>query len=185
MHYTLSPAARRTLIALLVGVLVVWAFALWSLITTVGSIPGQPQPGFFGALQRNVTGGLGASQLLPALLMLVVSVAAPLVMWGMLEEYGALYSLDDTGLHFESYGLALAVPWTQVAAFDNTDADAEAGNTLVTTSDTTAQIANPVVRWLYTGLHGRTTVPIYAGLEQREELVAQIHARTPIRANAL
>ena len=185
MHYTLSPAARRTLIALLIGVLLVWAFALWSFITTVGSIPGEPQTGFWGALQHNLTGGLGPSQLLPALLMLVVSLAAPLVIWGILEEYGALYTLDDEGLRFESYGLEIVVPWAQVTMLHNTDGGAEAGDTLATIADAAGQITNPGVRWLHTRLYGRTTLPIYAGLEQRDELVAQIHARTPIRMDAL
>ena len=160
MHYSLSAAARRTLIVLLVGVLLVWAFALWSLAGMVGGLR-----------------GFDTSQLLPALLTLVVSVAVPLVIWGMLTEYGALYSVDDTALHFESYGFALAVPWAQVATLHPGGSALEAGDRLEITNDAMGQIANPVVRWLHTRLHGRTYLPIYAGLEQRDELIAQIRQR--------
>ncbi|MBC8159725.1 MAG: hypothetical protein H7Z42_00780, partial [Roseiflexaceae bacterium] len=126
MSHTPTPAARRMLLALLVGALIVWALALWSLLNTVGSVPGQPEIGFFEALQENLTGGLGPSQLIPALLMLGIVVAAPLVIWGILEEYGVAFTTSAEGLHIQSYGLALIVPWESVVALEQRENQGEA-----------------------------------------------------------
>ncbi|NTW04198.1 MAG: hypothetical protein HGA19_23510, partial [Oscillochloris sp.] len=65
--YRLSSAGRRTLIVLLVGALLIWAFALWSFTSTlrINLNPAQLWP----SLQASLSAGLGVGQVVPALLM--------------------------------------------------------------------------------------------------------------------
>lgn len=179
--YNLSSSGRRTALVLLIGALIIWAFALWVFQTTLG-ISYSPVA-FWGSLRASIEKGLTISQIVPALLMLVLIVATPLVIWNLLEEWAASYTPADDGLHFASLGLALTYPWDGIAAIQRLEPDAdEPADELVLKQDFTGQIRNPVLRWLHAQAYGRLRLPIYAGLAERDELLAEIRQRTGLSA---
>src|SRR5689334_4096911 len=122
--YRLSPSGRRTAIILLISALIIWAFALWTFRSTLGASD-TPGTSFWAALRGNLNQGLSISQIVPALLMLVLIVATPLVIWNVLEEWAASYTLTDEGLRFESLGVALIYPWIGIAGIHRQDADSD------------------------------------------------------------
>ena len=181
--YRLSSTGRRTALILLVGALIIWAFALWTFRSTLG-ISYNPVE-FWGSLRSSVERGLSISQIVPALLMLVLIVATPLVVWNVLEEWAATYTPADDGLHFASLGIALTFPWAGIGGIRRVDDDAEEPiDELVLKEDYTGQIANPVLRFLHSQAYGRKKLPLYAGLEDREELLAEIRRRAGLEGEA-
>lgn len=174
--YRISPAGRRTLLLLLIAALIIWAFALWTFRTTLG-ISYNPLE-FWGTLRQQIDAGLSISQIVPALLMLVLIVATPLVIWNVLEEWAAAYTLAEDGLRFTSLGLALTYPWSGISALKRVDEDSdEPVDELVLKEDYTSQIRNPVLRFLHGQAYGRTKLPLYAGLTSRDELIEEIRQR--------
>ncbi|NOK58339.1 MAG: hypothetical protein GFH27_549279n145 [Chloroflexi bacterium AL-W] len=175
-NYRLSPMGRRTAIILLISALIIWAFALWTFRSTLG-ISYNPIA-FWSTLQTSVNEGLSISQLVPALLMLVLIVATPLVIWNVLEEWSATYTLTDEGLRFKSLGVVVTYPWTGITRIHRQDNDSnEPVDELLLAEDYTQQIRNPIMRFLHGQAYGRKRLPIYAGLEQRDELLSEIQSR--------
>lgn len=171
--YSLSSAGRRTTLVLLIGSLLIWLFAFWTLRSTL-NLSYHPLR-FFSSLQAAISQGLTISQIIPALLMLVIIIATPLVVWNLLEEWSAVYAVDKAGLRFSAMGFSLLYPWTAVQAIGAVDSDADDPmDELLLEQDAGAQIANPLVRWLHNQAYGRRRLPIYAGLEQRQELIETI-----------
>lgn len=174
--YRLSSSGRRTALILLIGALIIWAFALWTFRSTLGISYSPAQ--FWGSLRQSVEQGLSISQIVPALLMLVLIVATPLVIWNILEEWAAAYTPTDAGLRFESLGVALTYPWQGIAAIRRVDEDSdEPTDELLLKEDYTRQVRNPVLRFLHGQSYGRTRLPLYAGLEDRDDLLAEIRQR--------
>jgi hypothetical protein len=174
--YRISPAGRRTALILLIGALIIWAFALWTFRTTL-EISYNPIE-FWGTLRQKIDAGLSISQIVPALLMLVLIVATPLVVWNILEEWAAAYTPEEEGLRFTSLGLALTYPWAGVSAIQRVDEDSdEPVDEVVFKEDYTRQIRNPILRFLHGQAYGRTRLPLYAGLANREELLDEIRRR--------
>ncbi len=201
-EYRMSRDGRRQGIILLVGVLSLEVFAVWSLVTI---------------LDR----GLDGAEWVSALLMLGIALVAPLVAWTLLEEINSRYLVTAEGLRFSSMrGVDLLYPWEQLAGFkterrrgrvarfflgeeDNTDneIDTTAGATSPGgTNDeeeeseaepqaltlqvrasyrpqVDSQLGNPLLRFLHTQAHGYA-IPIHSGVENRDELVSQIASRT-------
>jgi len=183
--YRLSPAGRRLTLALLVGALLIWAFALWSFGSTL-RISYNPLA-FLGSLRASLGAGIGLAEIVPALLMLALIVATPLLIWNLLEEWAAAYTPAPDGLRFESLGVAMRCPWPAVRAVRPVDDDAdEPLDELLLDADPTAQIANPLVRFLHRQAYGRGRLPIYPGLEDRDELIADIrrHLAAPAPTGA-
>ncbi|NNJ09976.1 hypothetical protein EKD04_006525 [Chloroflexales bacterium ZM16-3] len=173
--YRLSPAGRRTLIVLLVGALLIWAFALWSFVSTLGINLGQLWP----SLQASLSSGLGVGQVVPALLMLALIVATPLLIWNLLEEWSAAYVAGDDGLRFESLGIVITLPWSAVSGLRAADDDGdEPLDEILLSQDAAAQIANPLLRFLHRQAYGGRRLPVYAGLEDRLDLLAEIRRNT-------
>lgn len=178
--YRLSSAGRRTTIILLIGAIIIWAFAIWTLRSTLGSSD-DPAVGFFAALRANIEKGLSISQIIPALLMIVLIVATPLVVWNVLEEWAATYTVADEGLRFSSLGVNLTYPWQGMAAIRRHDDDTdEPSDEVLLKEDYTAQVRNPLLRFLHGQAYGPKRLPIYAGLENRDDLLAEIAARSGI-----
>lgn len=174
--YRISPSGRRTTLILLVGALIIWAFALWTFRSTleISYSPAQ----FWTTLRASIEKGLSISQIVPALLMLVLIVATPLVVWNMLEEWAATYTPAEDGLRFASLGIALTYPWVGIGAIRRVDADSgEPVDEIILKEDYTRQIRNPVLRFLHGQAYGRRKLPLYAGLEDRDELLAEICRR--------
>lgn len=161
---------------LLVAALLIWAFALWSFGSTlkISYNPFQLGP----SLRESLAAGLGVGQIVPALLMLALIVATPLLIWNLLEEWSAAYTVAPDGLRFESIGVRLLLPWAAVRALRQGDDDGdEPLDELLFSNDYTGQIANPLVRFLHRQAYGRTRLPIYAGVEERAELLDAVRAR--------
>jgi len=178
--YRLSSSGRRTALILLVGALIIWAFALWTFRSTLGISynPLQFWSSLRAALQGNQGQGLAISQIVPALLMLVLIVATPLVIWNILEEWAAVYAPTDDGLRFMSLGIDLTYPWAGIGAIRRVDEDSdEPIDELLLREDYTGQIHNPLLRFLHGQAYGRTKLPLYAGLQDRDELLAEISRR--------
>lgn len=181
--YRLSAAGRRTTMILLVGAVIIWGFALWSFRSTLG-ISYNPLL-FWPTLSASVTQGLSISQLVPALLMLVLIVTTPLLIWNLLEEWAAAYTPTDQGLRFESLGIALTYPWDAMTAIRRSDDDAdEPVDELLIAGNYSKQIGNPLLRFLHNQAYGRDKLPIYAGLAERDELIDEIRRRTGWSASA-
>ncbi len=172
--YRLSPSARRSAIVLLIGALMVWVFALWTLRISIAT-GSDPSAGFVQALRENLERGMAIGQIIPALLMVVVLVAAPLVAWNILEELGAQYTLTDAGLRFTSFGVALTCPWSSVVGVRRRDDDTdEPLDEVALSDDPSSQIRNPLVRWLHRQACGARRLIIYSGVEDRDDLVREI-----------
>jgi hypothetical protein len=178
--YRLSSSGRRTALILLVGALIIWAFALWTFRRTLG-ISYNPLL-FWSSLRDAIQGangqGLSIGQIVPALLMLVLIVATPLVIWNILEEWAAAYTPTDAGLRFAALGVDLIYPWAGIGAIRRVDDDAdEPMDELLLREDYTRQIRNPLLRFLHGQAYGRTKLPLYAGLQDRDELLNEIRQR--------
>ncbi|HEU4328023.1 MAG TPA: hypothetical protein VFS21_33105 [Roseiflexaceae bacterium] len=183
--YRLSASGRRTALILMVSALIIWAFALWTLRSTLGSTD-DPALGFAEALRINLDRGLTIGQIIPALLMVVLIVAAPLVIWNTLEEWDAAYTVADDGLHFRSLGIALTYPWSGITALRRADDDVdEPVDELLLADDYTRAIRNPLLRFLHRQAFGRDRLTVYAGVERRDELLAAIRSRASLAEPAL
>jgi hypothetical protein len=179
--YRLSAAGRRLTLVLLGAALLIWAFAIWSFASTlrISYLPLELWP----SLQQSLADGLGVGQVVPALLMLALIVATPLLIWGLLEEWAAAYTPTPEGLRFESLGVSLTYPWPAVTAIRGADEDSdEPFDELILDRDYSAQIPNPVVRFLHRQAYGATRLPIYPGLEDRDGLIAEIRRHSEVSA---
>ena len=175
--YSLSSAGRRTTLVLLLGSVLIWMFAFWTLRSTL-NLSYHPLR-FFSSLQAALSQGLTISQIIPALLMLVLIIATPLVIWNLLEEWAAVYAVEKDGLRFSTMGFSLMYPWAAVKAIRPVDTDADDPmDEVLLDRDAGTQIANPLVRWLHNQAYGGRRLPIYAGLEQRQELIETIRNHT-------
>ncbi|MCS6937981.1 MAG: hypothetical protein RMJ55_00320 [Roseiflexaceae bacterium] len=175
--YRLSPSGRRSAIVLLIGALMIWVFALWTLRISLAT-GSDPSAGFVQALRENLDRGLSIGQIIPALLMVVLLAATPLAAWSILEELGAQYTLTDAGLRFTSFGIALTCPWSSVVGVRRLDDNAdEPFDEVALNDDPSTQIHNPVVRWLHRQACGARRLIIYAGLADRDDLLREIRTR--------
>jgi len=178
--YRLSSAGRRTALILLIGALIIWAFALWTFRSTLGISynPLQFWASLRAAIQSDNGQGLSIGQIVPALLMLVLIVATPLVIWNILEEWAAAYTPTEDGLRFVSLGVDLIYPWAGIDSVRRVDDDAdEPLDELLLREDYTRQIRNPLLRFLHGHAYGRKKLPLYAGLQDRDELLDEIRRR--------
>lgn len=176
--YRLSPSGRRSAIVLLIGALMIWVFALWTLRISLAT-GSDPSAGFVQALRENLDRGLSIGQIIPALLMVALLVATPLTAWSILEELGAQYTPTESGLHFTSFGIVLTCPWSSVIGVRRRDDNAdEPFDEVALSDDPSTQIRNPLVRWLHRQACGARRLIIYAGLADRDELLHEIRLRT-------
>jgi hypothetical protein len=177
--YRLSPAGRRTTIVLLLGALAIWAFALWGFRSTL-NLDYHPLR-FWGSLNASIEQGLTISQVVPALLMLILIVVTPLLFWNLLEEWAAAYTPTDEGLRFASLGITIVYPWEDMQAVRTIDDDSdEPLDEIHLSRNHNQQIRNPLLRFLHAQAYGRRTLPIYSGLAQRDKLLGIIHERAGI-----
>ncbi len=160
--YRLSAAGRRSTLVLILSALLLAAFALWSLISSVQTNYAQIQ-------------SLSVGHVLPALLMLILLVATPFLLWNLVEEWAATYRTDADGLSFESLGVAIHIPWSVVVGLRSADDDSDDPlDTILLNQDVGAQIQNPILRFLHRRTYGSRSLPVYPGLEARNELLAEI-----------
>jgi hypothetical protein len=171
--YRLSAAGRRNVLVLLVAALLIWVFAFWSFASTL-RISYNPVR-FWASLQESLAQGLSVGQVVPALLMLVLIVATPLLIWALLAEWAAAYTPTPDGLRFETLGVRVVCPWHCVRGMRPVDADAdEPFDELLLDSDPATQTGHPLTRFLHRQAWGADRLPIYPDLEERDELLAAI-----------
>jgi len=181
--YRISSSGRRTALILLVGALIIWVFAIWTFGSTLG-INANPAA-LWGKLRASIEQGLSISQIVPALLMLVLIVATPLVIWNICEELAAAYTPAEDGLRFTAMGVRLTVPWAGIGAIRRVDEDSdEPMDELILREDYTGQIRNPLLRFLHAQAYGRTKLPIYAGVADRDNLLAAIREHAELAEGA-
>jgi hypothetical protein len=191
--FAMSRDGRRQAIVLLLGVISIWVFALWTLVTTLDA-------------------GLSGAEWVTAALMLAVLLVAPLVGWTLLEEANARYTVSTDALTYSTVGgIKLTFPWSEVQGIKPKDApgrlarfflgddapalaepqpapaeptepaeaepDGEPRTVLLGLSTSpSAQIGNPVVRFLHKQAHG-DALPIYGGLDNQQTLLDEIASR--------
>ena len=190
--YAMSRDGRRQAIVLLLGVISIWVFALWTLITTLDN-------------------GLDGAEWVTAILMIAILLVAPLVGWTLLEEANARYAVAPEGLTYSTFGgINLTFPWSDITGVQPKDApgrlarfflgddapalarepepaepnapeepepEGEPRTVLLGLSTSpSSQIANPLVRFLHKQAHG-DALPIYGGLENQQTLLDEIASR--------
>jgi hypothetical protein len=189
--YHITREGRRQAMILLVGVASLWVFALWTLIT----------------LFQDALSGV---EWVSLLLMLAILLVAPLVAWALFEEANSRYIVTGETLRYKSFGgVDIAYKWSDLhagpgpgtgrlarfflgedkegaakdASADAMDGEGDEEASLFRVPDRSDQIANPVARFLHKLAHG-ATLPVYGAVENRDKLLATIHAHTATSAVA-
>ena len=171
--YRLTAAGRRLTLILIAAAVLLWIFAIWALQGALGI----RYLDLSTTLRATLEDGLGAGQLIPTGILLVMAVAAPLLLWSLWEEWMTRYTLADDGLRYRTVpGVALHYPWTAIREIRSSDGD-DAMVELIVQPGALSQIRNPLLRWLHRQAFGAQRVPIYSGVEARDELLAEIARR--------
>ncbi len=181
--YRLSRAGRRMAYLLMAGGVLIWLFALWTLKNTlkIGLRPQNLLPSL-KLLGRRLIGLEGAPPLtveeaIPAIVMLVLAIIVPLLIWNLVEELRASFTVSPAGLTFRSLGVELNYAWNEVVDLHPVDEEAEEPlDELIVRPSRLASISSPIVRFLHWQAYGRHKIPLYSGLEGRGELLAYVHA---------
>jgi hypothetical protein len=98
--YRLSATGRRTTLILLLGVIAVAIFAIWTLVTQLQD-------------------GLSGPEWVTAALMLGILLVAPVVGWTLLEERATTITADADGLTYRSLnGITLRYTWSEVTGLN-------------------------------------------------------------------
>lgn len=127
--------------------------------------------------------GLTVNRTVPAIFMLVLMVAAPLTMWNISMELICRYAITEQGLRYTAVGVDITIPWDGIADIRTVDADSdEPSDELILRDTPTAQIPNPLFRLLYSQAYGAKVLPVYPGLIDRSELMAEVRRRSGIPA---
>jgi hypothetical protein len=178
--YRLDSTGRWTALLLIAGAAMVWLFALWKLPDMLSSeqvrVSYRDLPGTLGAA---IAQGLTVSQIVPALLFIVLIVATPLLIWNLVEEWFTTYVVREDGLEYDTVqGISVLYPWTAIRGVRAVDPEAtEPTHEVLVDRDALTQIRNPLLRWLHRQAFGRARIPIYAHVTDREELLQEIVSR--------
>ena len=177
--YRLDTTGRRIAFSLALGALIVWLFAIWKLADVL-KISYLHLP---STVRAAVNAGLTVSQIVPALLLIVLIVAAPLLIWNLLEEWSTTYEIAEDGLIYDTVqGISVLYPWTSIKGLRQVDPEAEEPvHELIVDQTGICQIRSRVLRWLHRQAFGRTRVPIYAHVTDRDELLAEIVTRAGLQ----
>jgi hypothetical protein len=182
--YRLDVNGRRATLLLMLSALLVWLFALWKLPDVLSTDNARVSylrlP---STLAAAINDGLSVSQIVPALLFVVLIVATPLLIWNLLEEWSTTYAVRDDGLAYDTVqGISVLYPWSAIKGVRPVDPEAESPDHELLVDDTgICQIRSRVLRWLHQQAFGRSRIPIYARVADRDELIAEIVARAGLR----
>lgn len=181
--YRLDQNGRRATLLLMLGALAVWLFALWKLPDALSTENVQVSylrlPSTLAAV---IADGLSVSQIIPALLFIVLIVVAPLLIWNLLEEWSTTYVVRDDGLEYDTVqGIKVLYPWQAIKGVRIVDPEARAPDYEVLVDDEICQIRSRLLRWLHRQAFGRSRIPIYARVGERHELIAEIVNRAGLR----
>jgi len=178
--YRLSGSARAAAGALALALLAVCGLAIWKLPAVLGA-SWADLPASLGAAWAV---GWSAAQIVPALLMVAVIVAAPLLAYNLVEEASASYTVRDDGLLFGVLpGVTVLYPWSAVRGLGPVDPEeSEPAYELRVDSRSMRQLRSPLLRWLHQQAWGRSRVPIYAHVAGRDALIDEIAERIGIES---
>jgi hypothetical protein len=177
--YRLSKRGRNIAAGLALGGFAVWCFAVWKLADVLGiSYLRLPS-----TLRDAVAQGLAASQVVPALLLLVLIVAVPLLIWNVIEEWSTTYTVREDGLVYDTVqGISVRYPWSAIKGLRRVDPEAEEPvHELLVDQSGIYQINSRLLRWLHRQAFGRSRIPIYAHVVDRDELLAAIVSRAGLQ----
>ncbi len=192
MTYHLSRTGRWHLLALMAATMMVWGFAGWLLTDTL-DLNVQQYINAFGGSAECVTlseshavlspgetecsdappAAKTTGQLTTAFLLLTVLIGAPLLVWNMLSEYTAGYTVDENGLRFRSLGLTMVYPWEQVQRLKVSPERSDSSPRIDVILHESAQRPSRWQRWLHRSAVQQ--VPIYGNVANREALLATIN----------
>jgi hypothetical protein len=170
--YRLSPAGRRDNLLLIAVAMMLWLFAIWSLANTL-QVRLHPA-GMWADVQRLFAQPPAIEQAVPALFLLVVIVATPMVIWNAIAEWDATFVPTADGLCYTTMGMRLCCRWHDIVNIQPTPVSAEEDVVLWLRYDPASTITHPLRRWLHRQYHGPNRLVIGAGIERRAELVALI-----------
>jgi len=189
--YPMSREGRRQAIVLLLGVISLAIFALWSLVNILQD-------------------GVSDVEWVTGAFMLAILLVSPLVAWTLLEEANTVVTTSDSGLTYSTLGgVSLQYKWPDVTGFQSKrgksklarfflgdddapreesvsvtsegDAEnsAESPSTLLLSvrTDPALQLKNPLVRFLHKQAYG-DTLPLHSGLANRDLLINNINKNT-------
>lgn len=183
-HYRLNSTGRRATALLALGALAVWLFAMWKL-PDVLSGP-SVRVSYFAlpsTLSTAIEQGLRVNQIVPALLLIVLTVAGPLLLWNLAEEWSTTFIVRDDGLvHDTVQGISVLYPWSTIRSLRRVDPESEAPNyELIVDRAAVQPIRNPLLRWLHQQAFGRNRILIYARIDGRDELLQEIVTRAGLQ----
>lgn len=167
MTYRLSRTGRWNILALIMGTLVVWLFAGWLLADTLGITYAHLATSWRKAYPTWTVG-----QKVPAFLLLALLIGAPVLLWNLLTEFAARYTVDDDGLHFRSLGLNTQYKWEHIKQIKSGVQITDEPPRIDVLLHETAPRPSVWAHWLHRG-HTRR-VPIYGNVANRDELLATI-----------
>jgi hypothetical protein len=182
--YRLNSNGRRATALLALGALLVWTFALWKLPDVLSSGSVRVSYGRLpSTLSAAIEQGLRVNQIVPALLLVVLIVATPLLLWNLIEEWSTFYVVRDDGLIYDTVqGISVLYPWTSIKGVRRVDPESDGQDyELIVDRNCVSQIGNPLLRWLHQQAFGRTRIPIYARTADRDELIQEIVARAGLQ----
>lgn len=172
--YRLTRQGRLLTLSLIAAVVLLWVFALLSLPGVLGLDIGDLRASFPAAMGD----GLGVDEVIPAAILGAMLVAAPVVLAALIEEWSARYSITDDALLYQTLpGIALRAPWQAIGGLRLTESEEPVADVMVP-PETLGAIRNPLLRTLHRWAIGAQRIPIYAGVEQRDELLAEIARRS-------
>ncbi len=169
--YRLSPVGRRDNLLMIIVAMILWIFAVWSIASTL-RLRLHPAV-FWSDLQRVFTQPPTIEQAVPALLMLVLIVATPLMIWNLIAEWDATFRLTNEGLEYQTLGFRLCYHWHNILAIQP-QSTADEAVAIVCRYDPVDALKNPLRRWLHQQMHGRQRLLIGPGIERRAELLQAI-----------
>jgi hypothetical protein len=176
MTYRLSPSGRWLLLSFVAATLLVWLFALWLLADTLGLSYANLAETWRTASPKWTTG-----QRVPAYLLAALCIAAPLLVWHLLGEWSARYTLEDDGLRFRALGVNLLQPWDQIRGIRTINERGEDHPRIDILVDEPAGLALGR-RFFHRLTPGR--IPIYGLVANREALVAAIQEKIALEGPA-
>ena len=172
--YRLTRQGRLLTLSLMAAVVLLWVFALLSLPGVLGLNLRELGTSFPAAIGD----GLGVGEVIPAAILVAMLAAAPVVLAALIEEWSARYSVTDDALLYRTLpGIALRAPWQAIRELRLTEAEEPVADVVVP-PETLGAIRNPLLRTLHRWAIGAHRIPIYAGVEQRDELLAEIARRS-------
>lgn len=92
---------------MIIVAMILWVFAVWSIASTL-RLRLHPAVFWFD-LQQVFTQPPAIEQAVPALLMLVLIVATPLLLWNLIAEWDATFRLTNEGLSIRRWDFACAI----------------------------------------------------------------------------